>query len=273
MYKMAKIAYNLNSMTEKETILKVHELGVKLENHQILNNLSFFVKKGDVLALVGPNGAGKSVLFRTLLGLVPYSGEVEWQENLKINYIPQKFYIDKDTPLTVEEFLKFKNKDINHVISTLISVGITDDAHPGEVEHFVKEHLLQHRIGWLSGGQLQRVLIAWSILDNPDVLLFDEPTSGIDIGGEETIYNLLETLRQERNLTILLISHDLNIVYKYANNVICLNREMTCFGAPKIVLDPRALTELYGGETSFYRHEHKSGQGHDQESITNNYHD
>lgn len=254
-------------MLDQETILRVHELGVVLDDHVILNDLSFFVKKGDVLALVGPNGAGKSVLFRALLGLIPHSGDIEWQKDLKINYIPQKFYIDKDLPLTVEEFLRFRTEDLDKIIKTLISVGISDDAHQGEVEHFVKEHLLSHRIGWLSGGQLQRVLIAWSILNDPDVLLFDEPTSGIDIGGEETIYNLLENLRKERNMTIILISHDLNIVYKYANNVICLNRKMICFGKPNIVLDPRALSELYGGETSFYKHEHSEGQEHSGQNF------
>ena len=95
------------------------------------------------------------------------------------------------------------------------------------------------------------------MLDNPDVLLFDEPTAGIDVGGEETIYNLLKKLHGERNMTIFLISHDLNIVYKYANNVLCLNKEMICYGVPSTVLDPSALQKLYGGEAGFYKHEHK----------------
>jgi zinc transport system ATP-binding protein len=241
---------------EQETILNVHSLNVTLEGNKILNDLSFYVKKGDVLAFVGPNGAGKSVLFRTLLGLFPYDGTIVWGAGLKINYIPQKFYIDKDLPLTVAEFLAFKDDDVDHMIKALVAVGISADDHPDHTDHFMKEHLLPHRLALLSGGQLQRVLIAWSILDNPDVLLFDEPTSGIDIGGEETIYNLIEKLRIERNLTVFLISHDLNIVYKFANNVICLNKKMICFGRPNLVLDPAALSELYGGDISFYKHEH-----------------
>jgi zinc transport system ATP-binding protein len=115
---------------------------------------------------------------------------------------------------------------------------------------------LKQRLGWLSGGQLQRVLIAWALLDNPDVLLFDEPTAGIDVGGEETIYNLLKKLHSERNLTIFLISHDLNIVYKYANNVLCINKEMICYGVPATVLDPQSLVKLYGGDAGFYKHDH-----------------
>jgi len=233
---------------EQETVLNVHNLNVTIDGNKILNDLNFFVKKGDVLAIVGPNGAGKSVLFRTLLGLFPYSGSIVWGQGLKTNYIPQKFYIDKDLPLTVKEFLEFKNNNLNTIVRSLISVGISDDSHDGHAEHYIREHLLPHRLSLLSGGQLQRVLIAWSVIDNPDILLFD--------GGEETIYNLIEKLRVERNMTVLLISHDLNIVYRYANNVICLNKKMICFGQPNLVLDPTALSQLYGGTVGFYKHEH-----------------
>jgi len=236
-------------MADNEPILTVENLGVKFDNNEVLRGLNFFIQKEDVLAIVGPNGAGKSVLLRTLLGLVPYSGKISWAPGIKIGYVPQKFNIDKDLPLSVEEFFKFKEKKLEKIISALKSVGITD-------EHHIEHHILKQRLGWLSGGQIQRILIAWSIIDNPDVLLFDEPTAGIDVGGEETIYNLLKKLKDERGFTVLLISHDLNIVYKYANSVICVNKEMVCHGEPNTVLDPTSLAKLYGGETSFYKHEH-----------------
>ncbi len=235
-----------------EPVLKAENLSVKFHDHQILKDLSFTVNKGDVLAIVGPNGAGKSVLFRALLGLIPYSGKVQWAQNIKANYVPQRFNIERDIPLSVAEFLKFKTKNYGSIIKTLKAVGLTDPDHD---DFHVKEHILKQRLGWLSGGQLQRILIAWAIIDNPDVLLFDEPTSGIDIGGEETIYNLLVKLNKERSMTILLISHELNIVYNYANNVMCLNKEMICYGPPDEVLDSKALAKLYGGETKFYKHE------------------
>lgn len=242
-----------------ENILKVQNLGVGFDGDQVLKGLDFFVNKGDVLAIVGPNGAGKSVLFRALLGLLPYSGKIEWARDLKISYVPQKFAIDRELPLSVEEFLKFKKKGISDIVDTLESLGIMTAKHAHHSEFHLQEHVLKQRLGWLSGGQLQRVLIAWALLDNPDVLLFDEPTAGIDLGGEETIYNLLKKLHAERGLTILLISHDLNIVYKYANNVLCINKEMICHGAPATVLDPSSLAKLYGGEAGFYKHAH-----HDQ---------
>ena len=240
-------------MANNETILTVENLGVKFDENEVLKGLGFFVQKGDVLAIIGPNGSGKSVLFRALLGLIPHSGNIDWAKGLKLSYVPQRMNIDRELPLSVEEFFYIKSRNKVKILSVLNSVGISDDGH--EQGHLAR-HLLKQRLGWLSGGQLQRVLIAWAVLDDPDVLLFDEPTSGIDIGGEETIYNLLRKLKEERNLTMLLISHDLNIVYKYANNVICINKEMICYGVPREVLDPSALTKLYGGEASFYKHEH-----------------
>lgn len=248
-----------------EPILRVTNLKVVFGDNETLKNLDFSVNKGDVFAIVGPNGAGKSVLFKALLGLIPFSGEIKWADNLKIGYVPQKFSIEKDMPLSVGEFLSLKNKNKKYVIETLDSLGlfppnkehdhVQNHHHHQHSEFHIQEHILKQRLGWLSGGQLQRVLIAWALLDNPDVLLFDEPTSGIDVGGEETIYHLLKKLHDELKLTILLISHDLNVVYKYANTVMCVNKKMLCYGIPANVLDPRALTELYGGETGFYQHQ------------------
>jgi len=238
-------------------LLKVENLDVKFDSDEVIKNLNFSVKQGDVLAIVGPNGAGKSVLFRALLDLIPYTGKVEWAKELKISYVPQKFAIDRELPLSVEEFLKFKKKGLDEIIRVLKSVGIGAE-HKNDSDHYmrhVKQHVLNQRLGWLSGGQLQRVLIAWALLDDPDVLLFDEPTSGIDVGGEETIYSMLKKLHSERKLTMLLISHDLNIVYKYANNVLCLNKELICYGSPATALDSSALIKLYGDEAGFYKHE------------------
>ena len=242
-------------MPDNQPILKVENLNVGFENDQVLKDLNFTVNKGDVLAIVGPNGAGKSVLFRALLDLIPHSGKIEWAKDLKISYVPQKISIDRELPLSVEEFLKFKKKSISEIVDTLNSLGIMTDKNQHHSEYHLQEHILKQRLGWLSGGQLQRVLIAWALLDNPDVLLFDEPTAGIDLGGEETIYGMLKKLHSERNLTMLLISHDINIVYKYANNVLCLNKEMICYGPPATALDSSALVKLYGSEAGFYKHE------------------
>ena len=232
----------------KNIILNVENLTVAFGKNIVIEGLSFQVHQGDVLAIVGPNGAGKSVLLRTLLGLIPHKGSLIWNKNIRIGYVPQKLFVENSFPLNVREFLAFKSKSESLITDALNSVGI-DKKHD-------QENILNQKLGLLSGGQFQRILIAWSILDNPNILLFDEPTSGIDIGGEETIYNLLHELQDKKQLTIILISHDLNVVYKYANNVLCINKQQLCFGEPNLVLDPQSLSQLYGGETKFYHHSH-----------------
>lgn len=235
-----------------DVILRVENLKVKLDNQEILKDISFDVKKGEILTIIGPNGAGKTVLFKALLGLIPYEGKITWINEVKIGYVPQKFSISHDLPLNVKEFLTLKDskEDLYRVLK---SVGFRV-----EDEHHLIHHLLKFPIGSLSGGELQRILIAFAILGKPNVLLFDEPTSGIDIGGEETIYNLLQKLRDELNLTILLISHDLHIVYHYATNILCLNKEKICFGPAHQVFDSESLKKLYGFETGVYQHlEHR----------------
>jgi len=234
---------------EDSPILEVSGLSVEFDGRVVLENVSFKVYKGEVMAIVGPNGAGKSTIFRALLDLIPYQGKVSWGEKIKIGYVPQKLALERDMPLTVMEFLKLKDSSGSNIHKVLKRVGI-------------HEHIQDIPVGVISGGELQRVLIAWALLGNPNVLLFDEPTSGIDLGGEETIYNLLHKLQGSDELTILLISHDLNVVYQYADNVLCLNKQIVCFGQPNSVLDPKGLAELYGGEAKFFRHDHERNHHH-----------
>lgn len=247
---------------EKETILTVENLSVSFGDQNVLENVNFSIAKGDVLAVIGPNGSGKSVLFRALLDLVPYTGKISWQKNIRLGYVPQKAFIEREFPLTVKEFLSLKSSSKHEMSQALSAVGLaghsrgSDPHNPNE--HHLEHHVLKRRIGVLSGGEFQRVLIAWSLMGHPNVLLFDEPTSGIDIGGEETIYNILHELQEKHDLTVILISHDLNVVYKYADNVMCLNREQVCFGEPHSVLNPQELASIYGGETKFYKHQHST---------------
>ena len=234
-----------------ESILKVENLNVAFDGNKVLEDLSFEIKKGDITAVIGPNGAGKTVLFRALLGLVPYSGKFLWQKNIKVGYVPQRFIVERDLPLSVKEFLSYKGSR-DKIPEVLKWVGFqTKD------EHHLIHHLLNLPLGVLSGGELQKVLIAFALLGNPKVLLFDEPTTGVDIGGEETIYNLLKKLRDEHDLTVIFISHDIHVVYQYANNVLCLNKEKICFGPPRSALTPDEIKKLYGPEVGVYEHSHK----------------
>jgi len=224
-----------------EVILKVKNLNVELDEEKIIEDLSFEIKKGKTVTILGPNGAGKTVLLRTLLGILPYRGEIEWLKDVKIDYVPQRLPFIKDIPMNVEEFFRLKKASKKETREILNSVGF-------------EENFLNKKIGDLSSGQFQRVLIAWALVRNPDVLLFDEPTTGIDIGGEETIYSLLAKLKEKRNLTILLVTHDLSVVFKFSSFVICLNKCPICQGIPKEVLSPEILRKLYSEEIKFYEH-------------------
>jgi zinc transport system ATP-binding protein len=224
-------------------ILKVKNLSVMLDNQSIIENLSFDVKKGDVLTILGPNGAGKSVLLKTLLGLLPYKGEIEWAKGIKIGYVPQRLPFIKDIPLNIKDFFRLKTSDEQEIKEILNSVGFM-------------EEFLRKKIGDLSSGQFQRILIAWGLVGNPQALLFDEPMTGVDISAEETIYNFLAKLKEEKDLTIMLVTHDLSVVYKFSTNVICLNRQAICYGPPQEVMTPESLRKLYGGEVKYYQHKH-----------------
>lgn len=225
-------------------ILKVENLDVHLNHNHIIENVSFDVKKGEVLAIIGPNGAGKTTLFRALLDLIPYKGTIKWQKNIQIGYVPQRIEIDMDIPLTVEEFLKLRSPHITKIKIDKILKFIQLD-----------EKILKSGLGEISVGQRQRLLIGWALLENPDVLLFDEPTADVDIHGQESIYKTISYLREKFNLAVILISHDLNVVYQYADKVMCLNHKSMCIGKPSDILQTEHLQELYGGERGFYEHE------------------
>jgi len=230
-------------------VLEVKNLKVVLNGDAIVEDINFDLEEGDVVALIGPNGSGKTTLFKALLGLVPHTGQVMWRGEVSIGYTPQRFHIDKNLPLTVEEFLSLEMRSRRKGGAIIPQDNITRC-----LDEVGTAHLVHKRLAELSGGQLQRVLIARALVSNPNVFLFDEPTAGIDVGGEETIYVLLKRIADARHLSVMLISHDLNVVYKFADKVICINKTMTCYGAPEEVLTPEQLALLYREHTAFYKH-------------------
>lgn len=226
-------------------ILEVKDLNVEFDGNIVLKDLTFDVEEGDVLVILGPNGAGKTTLLRALLGLIPYRGSISWETD-DISYLSSvEFYERRNvSPLSVEEFFQLKKVPHEEMVEILEEVGLD-------------KSVLRKRFDSLSSGEFQRMTIAWALVDDPSVLLFDEPTTGIDIGGQKTIYSLLHKFWKKRNLTVLLVTHDLSVVWKHASNVLCLNKRKLCYGAPERALEPERLEELYGTGVKFYKHDHR----------------
>ena len=226
-------------------------------DNAVVDNVSFAIPKGGIVSIIGPNGAGKSTLARMLMGLVKptkgtlrINGKKPQEVRTMIGYVPQRFNYNPHVPITVQEFLtlslhvagKHKNEKINIIEKRLQDVGLTD--------------VLGKQLPQLSGGQLQRALIARALLTDKKILILDEPVAGIDIKGRQSIYELLKELNKKHGVTIVLISHELDVVFKYADSVLCMNRRMLCHGKPKEVLTEQIFNEMYGmRHHAHYHHE------------------
>ena len=232
-----------------EKILEIKNLTVRYNDHVILNQLNFWVNSGEIVAIIGPNGSGKTTLLKAILGLIPHQGEVTifgGSPRLaldNIGYVPQRLDFDRTFPLTVNEFLNFikvKNRPWREEV--LREVGVNT--------------FMDKRLGELSGGQLQRLLIAKALLKEPKLLMLDEATSGVDIAAEMTFFELIEHLNKTHNVTIMLISHEVQMVYKFATQILCLNKDLVCNGRPKEAITKEVLEKLYGKNIEFQPHDH-----------------
>jgi zinc transport system ATP-binding protein len=227
------------------TILEVRGLTVRLGGVSILRDLSFAVAEGDSLAIIGPSGAGKTVLFRALIGAVPHEGTLRWAPGVRVGYVPQKLDIERDLPLTGHDLLNAKRH---------VALAPREDIFRAVDLVGLDRVVIDAPIGTLSGGQFQRLLLALAFVGRPGVLLFDEPTAGVDEPGEELLYETIARVKREAGLTLLLISHELSLVYRYATAVLCLGRGRAWLGPPTEALTPARLEELYGTPLKYHVH-------------------
>ncbi len=227
-------------------LVRVEGAGVRYGPHQALRAIDLSISEGDRLAVIGPNGAGKTTLLRLLLGLEsPSEGRILWAEpSPRIGYVPQRLGFDQHFPLTVEEFLA-----VNHP-----GAGIWLGGVPRRVSKDISEVLLRtggndvgrQLLGTLSGGQLQRVLVAAALLQQPKVLILDEPSASIDHRGADELRALLFALHEAERLTLVFVSHDLHFVGELASRVACLNGTLCGLGAPAEILSSHVLGAVYG---------------------------
>jgi ABC-type Mn2+/Zn2+ transport system ATPase subunit len=231
--------------------IRVEHLSVAFGSQIVLDDISFEVREGTITALIGPNGSGKTTLLRAILGLSPSAegsiavfGKHPHAARGVIGYVPQQFDFDQEFPITVGEFLALGQRDECVECSTgqaVVDVGLGID-------------ILSKRLGTLSGGQLQRVLIAQAILNAPPLLVLDEPSTGIDVAGEAAFYDVIRHLNRDHGTTVLIVSHDISMIANVVDEVLCLNRKLLCAGPPGQALSKQTMHDLYGKDTEPFDH-------------------
>ncbi len=232
--------------------VKIKDLKVSSEGKVILNNINLEVHCGEFLALIGRNGAGKTTLLKAILGEVKHEGTIEYVDHCgcgvshaHVGYIPQHFYFDKSSPVSVADFLNAYGNGVpvfkgnkngrKKVLENLEKVGMAD--------------ISDRRLGELSGGELQRVMLAFALNPVPDLLILDEPISGVDQRGMDMFYNLASELRKEHHIAVILVSHDFALTEKYATRVALIDKEIIKEGSPKDVFSSKEFSDMFGCPT------------------------
>ncbi|WP_434064654.1 zinc ABC transporter ATP-binding protein ZnuC [Sessilibacter corallicola] len=238
-----------------QPLLSANNVLFQRNGKAILDGVDIQIQRGEILTLIGPNGAGKTTLVRILLGLLsPDKGNIKRSKNLTIGYMPQKLSLDGSMPLTVDRFLALTGSKPAAIGEALARVDVPA----------IGRQLMSK----LSGGELQRVMLARAIVRKPDLLVLDEPVQGVDITGQSKLYRLIGELRSELNCAVLMISHDLHLVMAQTDTVVCLNHHICCQGHPESISTDPAFLELFGQQTDtgvavythHHDHQHDSGE-------------
>lgn len=235
-----------------ESLLKVEGLGVTEGRRVLLDNVSMQIDPGEIVTVIGPNGGGKTTLLRCIIGTQNYqTGTIIRKPELRIGYTPQKIHIDRTLPMHVDRFLSLAGPLHAGAREEVLSkVGISD--------------MRKAPLADLSGGEMQRVLLARALLRKPDILILDEPTQGLDQPGEIQFYRLIAELRKNTGAGVLMVSHDLHVVMAESDRVICLNKHVCCSGAPQHVSADPTYRSLFGsrGDVALYQHVHDHSHEH-----------
>lgn len=242
-------------MTE---LLSARQISVYRDGKTILEDVSLSIGEKDFITIIGPNGAGKSMLLKCMMGFyAPSKGEVVRRAGLKIGYVPQRLVADHTVPIRVRRFLTLRKRAPKDV---LLNVA----------RETAIEEILDQPIHVLSGGELQRVLLARALLDDPDLLVLDEPAQNLDVTGQLAFYKLIEKIYAERDVSILMVSHDLHLVMSSTREVVCLYHHICCHGEPNVVTRDPEFISLFGNDMArlmaVYNHSHDHNHNHDEAS-------
>ncbi len=230
--------------------IKIKNFGVNFGDQVILSDVNLHIHCGTLTSIIGRNGAGKSTLIRGILGEIPHTGSLEFRNTedgkirkIRIGYVPQKLHVEPAAPISVYDMLTSFQGKVPAFLPSKKQRQIALEA----LEEFAAEDLIDKKVGMLSGGELQRVLLAMAVMDDPDLLLLDEPVSGIDKNGMDLFYEKMKYLKEHHDLAVVLVSHDLDYVARYSDQVILLDESVAASGTPKAVFTSEAFQNVFGG--------------------------
>lgn len=248
-----------NNSAQSKPLIEARGVSLRFGNRDILDAIDVSVNESEIVTLIGPNGAGKSSVVRVVLGLEkPDSGTVIRRPDLRIGYMPQKMVVDSTLPLSVSRFLMLgveqrRNRTLGLRQAVLEEVGASE--------------IMNQPLHQVSGGEFQRVLLARALLRNPDLLVLDEPTQGVDVTGQAELYDLISRIRDQRKCGILMVSHDLHLVMAQTDRVVCINHHVCCAGTPESVTNDPGYISLFGKQVAqsiaVYHHHHDHKHDHE----------
>ena len=244
-----------------EELVRLSGASVRLGGRAVLEDVDLAIAPGEIVTVVGPNGSGKTTLLRTVLGAVkPGRGQVTRAPGLRLGYVPQALVVDPTLPMTVSRFLALPGRMGRE------ADGVTASGTVDALRRAGAPGLGDRQLADLSGGQRQRVLLARALRADPQLLVLDEPTAGLDQPGASAFYRQIEALRDATGCAVLMVSHDLHVVMSASDRVICLNCHVCCEGRPEAVASAPAYRALFGagtgGALALYRHDHDHGHDH-----------
>ncbi|MSP52469.1 MAG: metal ABC transporter ATP-binding protein [Alphaproteobacteria bacterium] len=244
-------------------LIRVDGVSVRAGGTLLIDQVDLAIRRGEILTVVGPNGGGKTTLVKAILGLLPLAaGQVIRRADLRVGYVPQRFGPDPVLPLTVGRFLALTAMaDRERCTNVLARVGV--------------KARTDHQLATLSGGELRRVLLARALLRDPDLLVLDEPVAGVDVAGQPELYDIIAALAHERNLGVLMVSHDMHLVMAASTRVLCLNRHVCCAGLPNAVTRHPEYIALFGSAwtegLAVYSHHHDHRHDADGNVVSENH--
>jgi len=235
-----------------EVLLQAEGLGVELGGRAILHGIDLSLRRGEIVTVIGPNGGGKTTLLRAVLGLLkPSAGRACVAAGATVGYVPQRFTLDRVLPMTVARLMRLTAKPGRPAVERALAETGTG-------------HLIDASVHALSGGELQRVLLARALVREPDVLVLDEPVQAVDYAGEAALYALIGAIRDRRRCGVLMVSHDLHVVMAATDRVVCVNGHVCCTGTPHEVSGNSEVRRLFGPQAelfALYRHHHDHEHG------------